>query len=84
MTIQAKPKATSAAPSVSAEKAVVAFIDQAPDSGKTPRKKRGRKESISLTLAPDLLRQADEAAERMGQSRAAWISAAIYRALQQA
>jgi predicted transcriptional regulator len=37
---------------------------------------------VSLTLAPDLLRQVDELAKRMGQSRAATINLAIYRLLE--
>lgn len=61
------------------------FIGGAPDAPKaTTRRKRGRKEQISLTLKPELIDQVDARAEAMGQSRAAWISAAIYRALQQA
>lgn len=59
------------------------FICDAPDAQKATRRKRGRKEQISLTLKPELIEQVDQVAEAMGQSRAAWISAAIYRALQQ-
>ena len=39
---------------------------------------RGRKEQITLTIAPDLLAKVDEIATRMGQSRAALINRAIY------
>lgn len=56
---------------------VDAFIGKAPDA----RRKgvvRGRKEQITLTIAPDLLAKVDEIANRMGQSRAALINRAIY------
>lgn len=43
---------------------------------------KGRKRQISLTIAGDLLRQVDEAAKRMGQTRAGLINLAIYRALE--
>jgi hypothetical protein len=39
---------------------------------------RGRKEQITLTIAPELLVKVDEIANRMGQSRAALINRAIY------
>ncbi len=54
-----------------------AFIDRAPDA---PRKgvMRGRKEQITLTIAPELLAKVDALASRMGQSRAALINRAIY------
>ena len=54
-----------------------AFIGSAPDA----RRKgviRGRKEQITLTIAPDLLAKVDALAGRMGQSRAALINRAIY------
>jgi hypothetical protein len=53
-----------------------AFISKAPD----PRKGiiRGRKEQITLMIAPDLLAKVDEIAGRMGQSRAALINREIY------
>jgi Ribbon-helix-helix protein, copG family len=56
---------------------VDAFIGKAPDA----RRKgvvRGRKEQITLTIAPDLLAKVDAIASRMGQSRAALINRAIY------
>jgi Ribbon-helix-helix protein, copG family len=55
-----------------------AFIDGAPDA---PRRgvRKGRKEQITLTLAPELLRKVDALAARMGQSRAALINLAIFR-----
>lgn len=56
---------------------VDAFIGKAPDA---VRKGviRGRKEQITLTIAPDLLAKVDEMASKMGQSRAALINRAIY------
>jgi Ribbon-helix-helix protein, copG family len=53
------------------------FIGRAPDA---PRKGvvRGRKEQITLTVAPELLARIDALAGRMGQSRAALINRAIY------
>jgi hypothetical protein len=57
------------------------FIRAAPDAARKGVM-RGRKEQVSLTLAPDLLRQVDELAKRMGQSRAATINLAIYRLLE--
>jgi hypothetical protein len=56
---------------------VDAFIGKAPDA---VRKGviRGRKEQITLTIAPDLLAKVDEMAIKMGQSRAALINRAIY------
>jgi predicted transcriptional regulator len=39
---------------------------------------RGRKEQITLTIAPELLAKVDALASRMGQSRAALINRAIY------
>lgn len=55
---------------------VEAFIGKAPDARKGVI--RGRKEQITLTIAPDLLAKVDEIANRMGQSRAALINRAIY------
>lgn len=43
---------------------------------------KGNKRQISLTIAPDLLRRVDEAAQRTGQGRAAIINMAIFRALE--
>jgi hypothetical protein len=39
---------------------------------------RGKKEQITLTIAPELLAKVDALASRMGQSRAALINRAIY------
>ena len=69
ITRPAKPKTTDA------------FIEGAPDA---PRRgvRKGRKEQITLTLAPELLRKVDTLAARMGQSRAAVINLAIFRLLE--
>jgi hypothetical protein len=57
------------------------FISGAPDA-KPVGVRRGTKQQITLTIAPDLLAKVDEMAERMGQSRAALINLAIYRAVE--
>jgi hypothetical protein len=57
--------------------AVEAFIGGAPDSGRKGVI-RGRKEQITLTIAPALLAKIDGMASKMGQSRAALINRAIY------
>jgi predicted transcriptional regulator len=44
--------------------------------------RKGTKQQITLTIAPDLLAKVDEMAERMGQSRAALINLAIYRVVE--
>lgn len=84
------PRSASSAPppETSGEKA---FIADAPDANrpskaggdKKDRPSRGRKTPISLTLKQDLLDAVDARAEATGQSRAAWISLAIYKALKQ-
>ena len=56
---------------------VEAFIGAAPDGGRKGVV-RGRKEQITLTIAPELLAKVDDIARRMGQSRAALINRAIY------
>jgi hypothetical protein len=53
-----------------------AFISSAPDARR--KVMRGRKEQITLTIAPELLAKVDALAGRMGQSRAALINRAIY------
>ena len=58
-------------------KAVNTFIGSARDSGRKGVI-RGRKEQITLTIAPGLLAKIDDIASRMGQSRAALINRAIY------
>jgi metal-responsive CopG/Arc/MetJ family transcriptional regulator len=57
------------------------FIGAAPDAGRKGVM-RGRREQITLTIAPDLLARVDELAERMGQSRAALINVFIYRGIE--
>lgn len=60
------------------------FIEGAPD-GKSAKGgrglKRGKKEQIAVIMAPDLLDQLDATAEKMGQSRSALISLAVFRFL---
>lgn len=68
-----KPKATPAAD---------AFISGAPDAEKPRGVKKGNKQQISLTIAPPLLVKIDELAAELGQSRAAVINMAIYRAVE--
>lgn len=81
MAIQRKPKSVSNA-------AADAFVSGAPDAGKASPAvyekgiAKGRKRQISLTIAPDLLRQVDERAAAAGIGRAAFISMAVYRALE--
>jgi hypothetical protein len=57
------------------------FISGAPDA-RPNGVRRGNKQQITLTIAPDLLAKVDEMAERMGQSRAALINLAIYRTVE--
>ena len=56
------------------------FIAAAPDAQKGIKK--GRRLQISLTIAPALLDKVDRLAEKLGQSRAALINMAIYRAVE--
>ena len=59
------------------------FIAGAPDSGTaTKGVKKGNKQQISLTMTPALLAKVDALAEKMGQSRAAVINMAVYRAVE--
>jgi hypothetical protein len=69
--------------------AVVGFIDKAPDAAAaTPvlvageGKGADRKERISLTVAPSLLKQIDLLATKMGQSRAGLINMAMFRLIE--
>jgi len=48
-----------------------------------PQTTRARKKSISHTMPPALLQQADEMARRAGLSRAAFINASVAQAVQQ-
>ena len=58
------------------------FIEGAPDATPKAGVIRGHRRQITLTIAPELLAQVDVIAQRMGQSRAAFINMAIYRAIQ--
>ncbi len=69
---KAKPKATADD-----------FIAAAPDAEPKARGvKKGNKQQISLTIAPALLVKIDNLAAELGQSRAAVINMAIYRAVE--
>lgn len=69
-----KPKSTHAAD---------LFISGAPDAEVKPKGvRKGNKQQISLTIAPRLLTKIDELAAELGQSRAAVINMAIYRAVE--
>ena len=63
------------------DEAVSAFIGSAPDAS-TPEKprrglKRGKREQISHTLPPELLKRTDDRAEAMGLTRAGLINLAL-------
>lgn len=80
MAIIRRPAAASSLPEPKAE----AFIEGAPDGKGTKSGrglKRGKKEQIAVIMAPELLDQLDAAAEKMGQSRSALISLAVFRFL---
>lgn len=62
-------------------KTTESFISGAPDA-RVKGVRRGTKQQITLTIAPELLAKVDEMAERMGQSRAALINLAIYRTVE--
>ncbi len=71
-----KPKAKST-------DATGSFISGAPDSGNQAKGvRKGNKRQISLTITPALLERVDELAAELGQSRAAIINMAIYRAVE--
>jgi hypothetical protein len=53
-----------------------AFISGAPDAGAA---RKVPKQQISLTIAPELLARVDALARELGQSRAAIITLAIHR-----
>ena len=76
MTISKKPQ----------RKTVEDFIEGAPDSAVDKSKPKGvikgKKQQISLTITPSLLEKVDELAAEIGQSRAAVINMAIYRAVE--
>ena len=61
------------------------FISGAPDAqsqatGRGIRK--GKKEQITITVAPEILDRVDEARHKMGLSRAAWINTCIFQGLE--
>jgi hypothetical protein len=58
------------------------FILGAPDATRARGVKKGNKQQISLTITPTLLAKVDELAAELGQSRAAIINMAIYRAVE--
>ena len=65
------------------DQALDAFISGAPDSEAKPKGvKKGNKRQISLTISPALLAKVDELAAELGQSRAAIINMAVYRAVE--
>lgn len=83
MAIQRKPKTVS-------NTAADAFVGGAPDAAATIEKPayekgipKGNKRQVSITISPDLLRRVDERSEAMGTGRSAFISMAIYKALNQ-
>lgn len=53
------------------------FVKGAPDAARKGVRK-GKKEQITLTIAPELLVRLDEFASQRGQSRAAMINMAIF------
>lgn len=56
-----------------------AFISGAPDSVVKPKGiKKGNKQQVSITLAPDLLAKLDEVSSKRGVSRAGFINLAVY------
>jgi hypothetical protein len=65
-----------------AKKSADDFISQAPDGGEQKGVIKGKRQQISLTIAPALLEKVDELAAELGQSRAAVINMAIYRAVE--
>jgi len=76
MTIKRKPQASAAK--------VAAFIGRAPDGGKAAGSgvyekgiAKGNRRQISLTIAPDTLRMADEIARESGMTRAGVINLAV-------
>lgn len=77
MTLNRKPSA--------AKTGADAYVGGAPDSSVDVYEKgiaKGNKRQISLTIAPALLRQVDELAQKTGQTRAGLINLAIYRAIE--
>ncbi|WP_346799469.1 ribbon-helix-helix domain-containing protein (plasmid) [Halomonas sp. Bachu 37] len=70
-------------PKAKPTQAADSFISGAPDSDpQTKGVRKGNKRQISLTITPALLNRVDELAGELGQSRAAIINMAIYRAVE--
>ncbi|WP_054287269.1 ribbon-helix-helix domain-containing protein [Gulbenkiania mobilis] len=69
---------------VEVPQAVDAFISGAPDAPKSTGRgiRKGRKEQITIALAPALLDRLDARAAALGQSRSALIGLAIAQALE--
>jgi hypothetical protein len=78
-----KPKPKTSAQSTTQEAAAAGFIAGAPDSTTKPKGvRKGNKQQISLTMTPALLAKVDALAGKLGQSRAAVINMAVYRAVE--
>lgn len=58
-----------------------AFIAGAPDAGKAKGVMRGKRRVITTGINPDTIDRIDDAAARLGISRAAWINMAVNKAL---
>lgn len=83
MTITIPKKKPAASAAAVDQAAADAFISGAPDSAAKVRGvKKGNRQQISLTIKPELLDKVDELATELGQSRAAVINMAIYRAVE--
>lgn len=82
MTITARPKQKIEPTPQPADAVVDAFISGAPDAPKPRGVRKGNRQQISLTIAPALLEKIDALAAELGQSRAAVINMAIYRAVE--
>lgn len=82
MAITNRPKPKTEPVPQPADAAVDAFISGAPDAPKPRGVKKGNRQQISLTIAPTLLEKIDALAAELGQSRAAVINMAIYRAVE--
>ena len=73
-----KPKT----PPTDADSFISAAPDAEPGAPATKGVKKGNKVQISLTITPTLLARVDALATELGQSRAAMINMAIYRAVE--
>lgn len=75
---------------IASSKSIDAFLEGAPDAKKNTDSDvynkgiaKGNKRQISITIAPELLRQVDEQAELMGIGRSSFISMALFRILKE-